>query len=417
MRVWKRRVPCDWKPVQIYDIPLYIATGIFAFSGMSFYITRFVLGLPLYTPELLLLPFAMIKWRAVRRALQILAHGMLHDLKLPIYLLIWILMIALGYVITWNIADVLASARPILYILLIAYVAAKSPLVNARGIFWLTFGAMIGELIHIMFFYKLYVVLDDRFVVGVNLIAVFLCISLSVVYRKVFMIFTCLTVASFLILGSAFRIVLIVTLLAFSGSYFMLLWKGGRGKFLWLVVGSIAVVVAGGLALHFVGEGMVRDYAQFRVIDRTMRLLSGDIAGSQDIARIEKMKWIWTGVIDRWLPKGFVSKAIDEIGNHNDVPIVYFYDTIGASFSLIFLPWLLAKGTSFLFAEFKRRTLDFDTTASIGVMLFMVLLLVNGRFLYITYEAWLFGIILGRWFSKRKSKIIVRTITPNIDRK
>jgi hypothetical protein len=52
----------------------------------------------------------------------------------------------------------------------------------------------------------------------------------------------------------------------------------------------------------------------------------------------------------------------------------------------------------------RRISNSLEFSAWVFVIIFPFLLLLNGRFAYITYDAAIFGVIIGRWFACCQSK-------------
>ena len=77
--------------IEWIDKVLYFITGLLAFSGLSFYLTRIKLGLPFYMPELLLIPLLVIKHKVVYIYIKKLLKGLLVNAKLITWLMVYTL--------------------------------------------------------------------------------------------------------------------------------------------------------------------------------------------------------------------------------------------------------------------------------------------------------------------------------------
>ena len=385
-------------PIVWIDKVLYFITGLIAFSSLSFYLTRIKLGMPFYMPELLLLPLLVIKHKTVFLCIKQLLKGFLVSAKLIPWLIGWILLVLLGYIFTGDILAALSNGRAILYIILLAYLFSRIKTVSYSFLFYISFGAVVGELLNSLFYSELYQVYDPRLIVSANIIAVFLCISIPIIYQKFLLQVITALIVGLLIISCGFRIILIAAVISFVVSHLFLLIRHKKWLILKVACLILVISITSLFLIHYISSRGISNYKYYRLVTRTTNLLKGNFVTSEDERRLEKIKLVWTDIGgEKILPHGFISEGKGLIGLHNDIPIIFFYDTIGSIFSIALLFWILFRGGRFAVHEIKHPTFSIDTSAAIAFIIFILLLFTNGRFLYIVYECWLFGIILGRW--------------------
>jgi len=379
---------------------IYLFTGVFAFSSLSSYLIIDKLNLPFYLPELLLFPLLIFKSKVIFFYLKRLLTNLKSLIKLIFSLNIIGFLILLAHLNYPNsIGSIISTSRPIIYIILIAFGFSIPKNINFKFMFYLVIGIFIGDFINVLF-------ISNIPYQAVNIIGLFLFISLPIIYKKNILQIITISSSTILILNAGFRILILTVVISFVFSHFFMIIKASNRPYVLAKKVFIKIIIF--LIIFFLSSYLVNFYIQnfdldrftyFRIYDRTVNLFTGGIEKSQDISRFKKITWIWTKFYENIIPKGFIMEASGNIGNYNDIPIIWFYVTIGSFTSLFFLPWLLWKGFNFLI--YKLKTSDnVDTSLAIAVFLIGSLLLLNGRFLYITYESWLFGIILGRWFSR-----------------
>jgi len=385
------------------DKALYFITGLMAFSAISFYLTRVKLGLPFYLPELLLIPLLVVKHKMVRLYIKQLLKGLLVNAKLIPWLMFWILLVLLGYIFTNDIFAVLSSGRAILYIILLAYLFSRSRTVSYNFLFYISFGAVVGDLLNSFFHFGMYQMGDPRSITSANIIAVSLCISIPIIYRKFLLQIITTLIVIMLIINCGFRIVLIVAVISFIFSHFaLLIHHNYKQTILNVIYLLIICFIISNFVTYFINLYGITDYRYFRLVTRSENLLKRNIVASADESRVKKMNLIWETILsEKILPHGFISEGKGLVGLHNDVPIVFLYDTIGSALSIVLLIWILFRGGRFAMHEMKQPTFSTDTSVAIAFIVCILLLFTNGRFLYITYESWLFGIILGRFLQNR----------------
>lgn len=385
------------------DKALYFITGLMAFSAISFYLTRIKLGLPFYLPELLLIPLLVVKHKMVRLYIKQLLKGLLVNAKLIPWLMVWILLVLLGYIFTNDIFAVLSNGRAILYIILLAYLFSRSRTVSYNFLFYISFGAVVGELLNSFFHFGLYRMEGPFLISSANIIAVFLCISIPIIYRKFLLQIITTLMVIMLIINCGFRIVLIVAVISFIFSHFaVLIHHNYKQTILNVIYLLIICFIILNFLTYFINLYGITDYRYYRLVTRSENLLKGNIVASADEGRFNKMKLIWKTILsEKILPHGFISEGKGLVGLHNDVPIIFLYDTIGSALSIVLLIWILFRGGRFAMHEIKHPTFSVDTSIALFFIALILLLFTNGRFLYITYESWLFGIILGRFLKNR----------------
>jgi len=388
------------------DKILYFITGLLAFSGLSFYLTKIKLGLPFALPELLLIPFLLIKHKVVYLYIKQLLKGLLVNAKLIPWLVCWIFLVLLGYILTGDILAVLAIGRNILYIIILAFLFSRTKDVSYDFLFYVSFGAIVGELLHSLFYPVLYQIYDPLQIVCTNTIAIFLTISIPIIYRKTLLQIITTSIAGLLIFISGYRILLLMGVISFVSSYCLVFIHFKNKKY--LILNMIRFILIISLSyfffIHYVNYYGDSSYKYHRIVTRTIGFLKKDFNTTQDDVRFTIIESSLTGIGgEKVLPHGFISKAKGLFGLHIDVPIVFLYDTIGSIFSVVLLLWILLKGGRFAIHEMKKPIFNVDTSIALFFIAFILLLFINGRFLLVTYESWLFGIILGRYLKIKRT--------------
>ena len=98
-------------------------------------------------------------------------------------------------------------------------------------------------------------------------------------------------------------------------------------------------------------------------------------------------------------PAGFDMVSSDPLGLFMDSPVLHFLNTFGVLGGVLILGFILVLGVGFWVKKIGKPMCLFDQIAVYFVPLQLPLLILNGRFTYITYDAALFGLVLGRWFT------------------
>lgn len=388
------------------DKVLYFITGLLAFSGLSYYLTKIKLGLPFSLPELLLIPLLVIKHKVVYLYIKQLLKGLLVNAKLIPWLMCWIFLVLLGYILTGDILAVLTNGRPILYIIILAFLFSRIKDVSYDFLFYISFGAIIGELLHSLFYPELYQIYDPLQLVCANTIAIFLAISIPIIYRKTLLQIITISIGGLLILNSGYRVVLLMGVISFVSSYCLIFihYKNKKSLILNIMCFILIVSFSYFFLIHYVNSYDVSSYKYYRIVTRTISFLERDFTTTQDDVRFTIIESSLTDVGGKKvLPHGFISKTKGLFGLHIDLPIVFLYDTVGSIFSIVLLLWILLKGGRFAIHEMKKPIFNVDTSIALFFIAFILLLFINGRFLFVTYESWLFGIILGRYLKIKRT--------------
>jgi len=372
--------------------------GAVGYSQLSFFLTVDLLGLPLYFPE----PFVLLLFG-------VLYFGTSRDVRpkvtVPLVLVLWGALTLWWYLILLGslegpLIDALATGRPFLYALFAAFVSPWLRRIPVGYIFWFLVGIVLGELLNVIVVAPYF---DEQYrgIVAVNIAAVSL-LSSMVVYsgRRSWWILATPCLISISVL-SGFRVVLFALVLSIVTSIGIRALRSrgagalarGASRTLALVflIGAVATVL-----VKYVLD--VHEFAYFRTVDRTVRLLSGDVAGSQDGGRLGKMAYYLTEEIGGILPSGFVMRARDEVGNFNDVPLLNFTVTFGVPLGVSLVLLIVFAGALFgLRKTFDRQATIQDMMAMSFFPVFVLLIIVNGRFAYVVYESVLVGLVVGYW--------------------
>lgn len=379
----------------------YFITGFFAFSQLSFVVGS-RLGSSLYAPEFLLIPLFLLERRAIRRYLATLHVSMGQAVGLMLCFAIWTILALLGYLETNQLLATLGSARTILEIILIAFVFSRSRPLPFDILFYLCLGAVIGELVNASAIAPRLNPFDDSPLASANIFALFILVSLPIIYENVAWQVVSLVIAAALVVNAGFRILIFSAVIGVVCSHgFLMLRESAQAAIRQIGLLVAAVVIASAAGFVYVSRIGVNNYKLFRIAFRTVNLLSGNAVASQDGDKIAAIRLAWRDVGVRTVPNGFIMKGADRVGLYMDAPMVHLYDVIGSILALLLVGWILSKAVMFARAQLKQPGVTTDATMAVGLCLVTGLLLLNGRFLYIPYEGWLFGIMLGRWLQTR----------------
>lgn len=378
---------------------IYFIIGFIAFSRLSYFILVIKLGLPFYLPELLLIPLILICWNKIKKSLIEILYKRYLFMFYYTSLSFILIFIFIPILFNENYNFILSMGRNVLYIIIFAFIFSRFENVSYNFLFYITFGAAVGELVNSIYYLSLYNISMDNWknVSGTNIFAVFLFISLPIIYKKsiIIQIITGIIFVQ-LVIGSGYRIIFLAGIFSFLFSHLYIFITSKQKNIKKIISLVIIVFLLFGFFSIVFNNKELSNKKRFRIFNRTMSLLKGDIEASQDLRRWEKISWTWEQIDNKVFPHGFIPAE-----GSWDIPIVYLYTVFGSIFTWILILLIIFKGLNLLLYNLRTGCLDTDASISLSVILVGLLFFLNGRFLHITYESWLFGIILGRWFSRK----------------
>lgn len=397
MHVYDRQMKYRFKLNNIFDIIVAFFLGALAFSKLSFAVTVNILKFPIYFPELFLFIFFILYIKNMKKLTKFFSSfGNITALSLLFFCWCFLVMIA---ALNGTMFEVLSTARPILYIIIFAFISPA--LIELTDIVFFVFltGVICGELIYILNFASVYD-LDFRGIEAVNLIAVFSYISLPILARMWKLHIFSLLLVIYLIFCSGFRIVIFTVLFALIISYSIQLYRSRHlSRFKIIGILSVSSLSIFYFSKHLLNILDIDRFAYFRIVDRTVALISGDFLESQDNYRFNNLLPALRLEEFKIFPTGFDMRSAGKVGNLNDIPFQYFLDTFGAPVGIIVITTIIIFGVKYCFSIIRKpESNSYEMLSAAFFPFFILLLFVNGRFLYILYESIMFGLLIGLWF-------------------
>lgn len=398
------------KSKTILQYLLILITGILGFSYISNYILLQKLQLPFYIVELFLLPSIFMYFnKYINIFVRSIKKRMVCFFILTILLMTAVI---LGVINGAGFIGALTMSRSLVYIILVAFIFCEYKEFDLSKLYILVLGATIGEFINVAIIAP--GLSNYKGIAQVNIIAIALVVLIPVIRRRNAQGVICFSLAFLTAYLSGMRTPILICVITYiiANIYVVLsISFTTRKKVIkLLLMGVILSVVIGAIILRIdiilnrVAEIFHMDsYTIFRISDRMKAFLNFDFVASQDTSRIEGYKKIFSEFIPSLIPRGFIGE-IKGVGNYIDVPILFIYDVFGSFFGMILLYIIVKRALSKVRDLFRKKLLDIDVVAAIMVFIYFVLFIINGRFLYITYESILSGIVIGVWFNKNIRK-------------
>lgn len=374
-----------------------LIVGALGFSNLSAPLIEGTLGLPIYLPEIVWLPLMLLIPGRFWSSLPRLATWPAAWLAAAVF----VSLLLAGLFVTGDLFEVVRSSRPFAYIFaLILSVQLCSDTGLGRlmvALFWLSVGALVGEAVNVTMISGL-----EGLQSSVNIPATVVVVGSLAYGTGLTGKLLAAVVGAAAVFLSGFRVVLLAVGFAFTAP---LILEAARYvtrrrvavglKRVGLGVGTLAVLaVLSQPVWAFIAESFPSRW--FRIVTRVVRFFALGIRGSQDVTRIEAWKTYFGSLTASDLvPKGFITTGQHLVGLYNDVPIAQLIDMFGI---------LAGAGVVvvlFFFLPFRALVEEIrvpsSTTgvANVFTMFLPFLLSVNGRVFYITFEAVLFGLLLG----------------------
>jgi len=364
------------------------------FSSLSYKISVDVLGLPFFIWE-----------HAIIIATLILFYlGPLRKINLFLMAIFifgfagWILLILQTK--TFFLRDIYSAARPWLVIFFFAIVSGKVAEIEDKNFILLISGAVGGELLS--YFLAWQQNNTGEFIFYVSYMLLFLGVTMSV-WRTGLSLFNFIYLSFLFLLAfvSGFRVnilVFVITVLAivFSPIKLQSLNISMRKKIYYICLFIIAIAIL----IKLFAEA-IDPLLYFRVVERLIGALSNNVDYSQDGDKFYMIKNLFSLQELSLLPGGFDMISKDRVGLYMDNPIIHVLNVFGVFIGslLIFLLMLGSALLAFRLFLGKVRVGNYlDFAAVIFCCIFPLLFVLNGRFLYITYDSAIFGLFLGRAF-------------------
>ncbi|WP_153636095.1 hypothetical protein [Cobetia sp. AM6] len=308
----------------------------------------------------------------------------------------------------------ISSARPFFIIAFSAILWPYVKHINEKIIFSFLIGVLIGELIGIKVSEE--VMKDWRGIAPVNVIALYLTVSLAICSQSWKRILLIAIIFMPLVFLSGFRLVIATGILStiFSFIYLMIIKRKFKILINSLMIFITLLFTSTSLFLLFLwyGKSYFDIFAYYRVVNRVLPYFSGNLDKAQDTDRVDKMHYYLFEYSYDMLPSGFIMRARGLTGDFNDISLINLLITFGFVLGLFIILGLIAAGLKSLFRCLHSSNVSNIEIACLSfVPFFCFLLFVNGRYLYISYECVLFGIVIGQWLSSLNSSRITSRIS------
>lgn len=385
---------------------LYFILGVLAFSSFSSFILLEVLNLPFFFIELYFLPLLLIKKKIIlKRINNILTK---RALWFSCIILLFIGSFLIGIVYTrGDIINVVTMIRSPFYILIMTFLFSETSTFSIDKLYSIAYGAIIGD-----FMFALFV--STSVTSSTNLIAIALIIFIPIVKGEMAQSIVSIILTMIVSINSGHRIGIVLVIICLITGFIWILvsknaWKETKRNIYrsmyipFFIVSGVIVTSNYQKIVLIVADILNMDqFAIYRVTDRLTNLLSGEFSESQDVGRIEKYITI---INNAWIvPKGPVGRSFNSLGDYIDVPASFVFDIFGLAVGLLIISLIFVKGIKAFIKAFNESTDLTTITCGLMFVTYIFLFIINGRFLYITYESLLTGLIFGNWFSNGKYK-------------
>lgn len=376
--------------------------GVLVLSPLSSYIILDLLLLPLYVPELLLLPFIFLLRSTSNRILKVFINRKVFIyFCVATFFIVWLAV----YSVFFNqlgAYSTLSTARGYLYLIIAAIISYHMNAPRVKELWLVTAGVMVGTLLCGELVWQS-LQFGETARIYPNMPALYILVISGLLTRQPIIIVMTLLLAVGVAFESGVRRPLIPIGAGLVG-YLLLVGKKKRLGFQRRIRALLAAGGAIAITLVFLPT-IIRffspnEYQYSRLVDRAYQLfLVGELDNS-DSHRLRSAQMVLSAWDQFWIPKGFIAKqtSITGRGLFTDFPIYEFFYMLGSIPALILFSFLSLSFFRAFRAEIRKPGLDADSVASTSGLLFAGLLLVSGTFLHFTYEVVFTGWLLGRVF-------------------
>jgi len=376
----------------------YLVIGFFAASS---FLNSYIVNITSFSfVEFLFLPVLYLRRKEIRRGCSIAIRkdgGLLF-----ISLIVLVALVAVGGVTSdGNVRGVLGGSRGYVYILFVGIYFRSNPLPGLYVLYALTLGALLGDLALMLkgtFYGEVFRTASDD-VYKTNLMALYLCVSASILSRRVLLMLIVGAVSVIITVVGAFRINIAVMMIAILFGVLSSLKKVSVGGFFSLLIGLALASAVGFYTLGgLLNSGLLSKFGIFRIVDRTVALFSGDFYASQDMSRLHAFYYIVDDAVNCMIPRGMAVKNTG--GIFNDLPLYEVFYVFSIPLVVLLIIFALYKTCSFYKCWLWGQLANQEDGLILGFSVLAILfLLANGRFLYIPYESIFYAMCIGRLFA------------------
>lgn len=387
-----------------FKLLILVLTGTAGLSDLGGYMTG-IFSLPFYLPEIFVLP-ALIVFR--RTIASLLSRGMMGNgpTVLVILLLSWLALSALGSLHSPGLRSIITSSRSYLYILLVAFVTAQSWSFRTPVLAALSAGSVGGTFLTMLL--KEPGSYRDELMFQGCIAGLFHLLVLGFLSGRLLLILPINAIGVIRVIFSGYRKLIAVMILATMVGLLALAVRTRR----WVDVLRIGSALAG-IFIAIIFAGYIIQNTEFsrhiehRIITRTEAYLTGNWSEGQDYSRLDGFIDLPIYALEHLVPRGIPPKGAtsytmaQQTGFFLDLPIreiFWIFGSIVGTFILLLIAW---KALGRLW-QFNTSALSLaDLSLSYSCVLYGLLVLVSGSFLWHFYEVVFFGFSLGLWFRRR----------------
>lgn len=389
--------------------------GVLGFSRMGQFLLLDGLGLPLSLMEVFYIPLVVVYRREIlrffKRTLTRATPGQVALLGLLACSFL------VGAAHTFGVSFLL-EYRSMLYMLVIFWMVYHSrrtiPVMVIQRVALYT---VVSELLYIVVFST------EAINSSINCVAIAAAILAAFLCEKYVLGMVSFALGAFLGIVSGFRIGIVIAAAALvEAAVFSMIRRDKKGQFKvtlarWGIV--FAFVAAAVIFLNFYEPiifavarltGM-DDFAVFRVTERLRGLLEFDMAASQDDLRMEIFKYPFDRFFASLLPRGLIGSVIGEYWLYIDVPVLYLYDMFGSAAAWALLGWFAVKVLRRMELMVRRPPEGLEHSPDAFQLMclllspiMLVLLIINGSFMVITFQAVHNAVLLGGLCRKKNPR-------------
>lgn len=386
----------------------FLLLGFLVFSPMSNKIIMDVIGLPLSMPELLLVPFFLVphnKLRSIRiKGSDIVVTGML-----------LVLLIMIGLVMSnFSLYSMLSTSRAWFYLIILTLAFSRVNDITTDDFMYLSLGSVLAWLIISRTTFATVIAQsitdqNEMETYGVMMVVPVL-IAASFSKSKYFvMIFSIILIFAISIFSGTRRL-MIVSLVSFVVSFFLVLRKGHSKGTMLIVLGLITLlVVIIPIIMSFVEDNASVLY--YRIFGRVEDALeNGELTADGDIARKRAIDTFFNNLENYIIPHGMVSTRTGTdggfVGLFIDFPLFQLSWIYGIPVVFLLLVFFVRK----LLINIKKYMINLDDVSFVSIVVLIVafmLLFVEASYIVFPESAPITGALLGLTIRNAKSMKLI----------
>ncbi len=389
----------------------FFLLGILSFSLISRYIFLYALEMPMMLPEIFWLLFLLLNIRIYVKDFSIIKN------KKFLISCAFLLVLFLFSVFRGGSAySTLSYVQSLFEFMFFAVIFMDYEKIDVDKMWWLTFGAICGDLIYMMF-------LSVENYANVNHIAWVVCCVSSFLVKGKYKIVLSYIIAFVAAIFSGYRINIILILVSLLVCVLWMILKKRENSIRALLVrlGLFVMLVCGTVFLYINLIPIIQKVASvfnfdankiFRVVNRLEMFFSGTSGSGTDSHRVELMSMVFKEFPNTIFPSGLVRGPVDGNGwYYIDIPLILFYEIFGSVLTWIILIFLIFWSVKLI--KDSLRLPDFDKAyilTALALPGLYILLLTNGFFIIANSSAVITGILVGTVLKYARAKSRIKVI-------